>query len=48
MPDAESPFHRGEKEIQSRLGIDEKAEKLGRRMIRYVKRSACCPPRPRS
>ena len=34
MPDAESPFHRGEKEIQSRLGIDEKAEKLGRRMIR--------------
>ncbi len=34
MPDAKSPFHRGEKEIQSRLGIEEKMEGLGRRMIR--------------
>ena len=34
MPEAKSPFHRGEKEIQSRLGIEEKMEELGRRMIR--------------
>ncbi|MCH6578554.1 MAG: flavin-nucleotide-binding protein, partial [Proteobacteria bacterium] len=34
MPDAKSPFHRGEKEIQSRLGLEEKMEELGRRMIR--------------
>ena len=33
MPKTRSPFHRGEKEIQSRLGIEEKAESLGRRMI---------------
>ena len=34
MPDAKSPFHRGEKEIQSRLGIQEKMEEKGRRLIR--------------
>ena len=34
MSEAKSPFHRGEKEIQSRLGIEEKMEGLGRRMIR--------------
>ena len=34
MSDAKSPFHRGETEIQSRLGIQETIEKLGRRMIR--------------
>ncbi len=34
MPEAKSPFHRGEKEIQSRLGIEAKMEELGRRMIR--------------
>ena len=34
MPDDKSPFHRGEKEIQSRLGIREKMEERGRRMIR--------------
>ncbi len=34
MSEAKSPFHRGEKEIQSRLGIEEKMEELGRRMIR--------------
>ncbi|MDA9981453.1 MOSC domain-containing protein [Gammaproteobacteria bacterium] len=33
MPDNESPFHRGEKELQSRLGIREKVEQAGRRMI---------------
>ena len=30
---ARSPFHRGEKEIHSRLGLEEMAEKLGRRKI---------------
>ncbi len=34
MSEARSPFHRGEKEIQSRLGIERKMEELGRRMIR--------------
>ena len=34
MSKAKSPFHRGEKEIQSRLGIEEKMGELGRRMIR--------------
>ena len=34
MPEAKSPFHRGEKEIQSRLGIEDRMEGLGRRMIR--------------
>ncbi len=34
MPEAKSPFHRGEKAIQSRLGLEEKMEDLGRRMIR--------------
>jgi ferredoxin-NADP reductase/MOSC domain-containing protein YiiM/predicted pyridoxine 5'-phosphate oxidase superfamily flavin-nucleotide-binding protein len=33
MSEAKSPFHRGEKEIQSRLGIEEKMGELGRRMI---------------
>ena len=33
MPDNESPFHRGEKELQSRLGIRDKMEQVGRRMI---------------
>ena len=30
----ESPFHRGEKELQSRLGMRDKMEQLGRRVIR--------------
>jgi ferredoxin-NADP reductase/MOSC domain-containing protein YiiM/predicted pyridoxine 5'-phosphate oxidase superfamily flavin-nucleotide-binding protein len=34
MPNDKSPFHRGEKEIQSRLGIQEKMEEKGRRVIR--------------
>ncbi len=34
MSDAKSPFHRGEKEIQSRLGIQERMEEKGRRVIR--------------
>jgi predicted pyridoxine 5'-phosphate oxidase superfamily flavin-nucleotide-binding protein len=34
MRDNESPFHRGEKEIQARLGIQDKMEAAGRRMIR--------------
>ncbi len=34
MSDAKSPFHRGEKEVQSRLGIQEKTEEKGRRVIR--------------
>ncbi|MCZ6863818.1 MAG: MOSC domain-containing protein, partial [Alphaproteobacteria bacterium] len=34
MSEVKSPFHRGEKEIQSRLGIREKIEKKGRRVIR--------------
>lgn len=34
MSDHDSPFHRGEQEIQSRLGIRDKMEKLGRRIIR--------------
>lgn len=33
MPDNESLFHRGEKELQSRLGIRDKMEQVGRRMI---------------
>ena len=28
-----SPFHRGEKEIQLRLGVGDRIEQLGRRMI---------------
>jgi predicted pyridoxine 5'-phosphate oxidase superfamily flavin-nucleotide-binding protein len=34
MSETKSPFHRGEKEIQSRLGIEDKMAELGRRMIR--------------
>jgi ferredoxin-NADP reductase/MOSC domain-containing protein YiiM/predicted pyridoxine 5'-phosphate oxidase superfamily flavin-nucleotide-binding protein len=34
MSDGKSPFHWGEKEIQSRLGLEQKVEELGRRMIR--------------
>ncbi|MDJ0611872.1 MAG: MOSC domain-containing protein [Kiloniellales bacterium] len=34
MPADQSPFHRGEKEIQTRLGMADKMEDLGRRMIR--------------
>ena len=34
MSDAKSPFHPGEKEIQSRLGIQDKMEEKGRRIIR--------------
>ena len=34
MPDGKSPFHRGEKQIQARLGIQDKMEDLGRRVIR--------------
>ncbi|MDH3640062.1 MAG: flavin-nucleotide-binding protein, partial [Gammaproteobacteria bacterium] len=34
MTDHDSPFHRGEREIQSRLGIRDKIEPMGRRMIR--------------
>ncbi len=33
MSDNSSPFHRGEKELQARLGIEEKMAQLGRRMI---------------
>ncbi len=29
-----SPFHRGEQELQLRLGMRDKMERLGRRMIR--------------
>jgi hypothetical protein len=35
MLETKSPFHPGEKEIQSRIGIQEKIEQLGRRMIRH-------------
>ncbi len=34
MPNGKSPFHRGEKRIQARLGIQDKMEALGRRVIR--------------
>jgi predicted pyridoxine 5'-phosphate oxidase superfamily flavin-nucleotide-binding protein len=34
MPANESPFHRGEKELQPRLGIRGKMEQADRRMIR--------------
>ena len=34
MSDAKSPFHCGEKEILSQLGIQEKMEGMGRRIIR--------------
>ncbi len=34
MPADQSPFHRGEKEIQARIGMADKMEDLGRRMIR--------------
>jgi len=34
MPEAKSPFHRGEREIQSRLGIVEKMAEVGGRVIR--------------
>lgn len=33
MSDDNSPFHRGEKAIQSRLGIEEKIDKVGREII---------------
>ena len=34
MPDRGSPFHRGEEAIQSRLGLREKMQPIGRKMIR--------------
>lgn len=34
MADGLSPFHRGEKALQSRLGVRDKVEQIGRRMIR--------------
>jgi hypothetical protein len=34
MSDAKSPFHRREKEIQSRFGIQDQIEENGRRVIR--------------
>ena len=34
MPNRKSPFHRGEQEIQDRLGIRDKMETLGSRVIR--------------
>jgi len=34
MSDDDSPFHRGEQAIQSRLGIREKMEQVGRKLIR--------------
>jgi ferredoxin-NADP reductase/MOSC domain-containing protein YiiM/predicted pyridoxine 5'-phosphate oxidase superfamily flavin-nucleotide-binding protein len=34
MSEAKSPFHRGEKEIQARLGVAEKMAELGRRTVR--------------
>jgi predicted pyridoxine 5'-phosphate oxidase superfamily flavin-nucleotide-binding protein len=34
MSDNDSPFHRGEREIQSRLGVRGKVENIGRRFIR--------------
>ena len=34
MSEARSPFHRGEKALQSRLGIREKIERAGAKMIR--------------
>ena len=34
MSDGKSPFHRGEKSIQSRLGVQDKMEASGRRAIR--------------
>ena len=34
MPNSSSPFHRGELEIQARLGITDRMADLGRRMIR--------------
>jgi ferredoxin-NADP reductase/MOSC domain-containing protein YiiM/predicted pyridoxine 5'-phosphate oxidase superfamily flavin-nucleotide-binding protein len=33
LSDSESPFHQGEKEIQRRLGVADRIEQLGRRMI---------------
>lgn len=33
-PEPDSPFHRGEREIQSRLGVRERMESFGRRVIR--------------
>jgi ferredoxin-NADP reductase/MOSC domain-containing protein YiiM/predicted pyridoxine 5'-phosphate oxidase superfamily flavin-nucleotide-binding protein len=34
MPDRGSPFHRGEETVQARLGLGDKMQPLGRRMIR--------------
>ena len=34
MPNGKSPFHRGEQKIQTRLGVRDKMEALGRRVIR--------------
>lgn len=34
MSDQDSPFHRGEKALHARLGISDKVERLGRKMIR--------------
>ncbi len=36
MSDQISPFHRGEQEVQSRVGVRDKIERLGQRMIRDV------------
>ena len=33
MPENDSPFHRDEKAMQSRLGVLDRIERLGRRMI---------------
>ena len=33
MPEARSPFHRGEQALQSRLGVRDKVERLGQRVI---------------
>ena len=34
MAENESPFHRGEQELQTKLGVRDKMERVGRRMIR--------------
>ena len=33
MPDGRSPFHRGEQALQSRLGVRDKVERLGQKVI---------------
>ena len=34
LPTTSSPFHRGEREIQERLGVREQIEEVGKRFIR--------------